>query len=78
MGSGILLWRIDRSPFGNALEAIRDNETRATFIGLSVRALPLVGVFVVSAAFVGLAGTATALLRTLRSARRELDSHGKE
>jgi ABC-type branched-subunit amino acid transport system permease subunit len=34
--------------------------------------------FVVSAAFVGLAGTATALLRTLRSAHRELDSHGKE
>ncbi len=44
LGSGLLLWRIDRSPFGNALEAIRDNETRATFIGLPVRALPLVGV----------------------------------
>ncbi len=156
LGSGLLLWRIDRSPFGNAFKAIRDNETRATFIGLPVRRYRR-SAFVVSAAFVGLAGglygplarqitpdrlhwlfsaqlvlatvlggtrdflgpvlgafayvaldevssswifdrrailglllmavvlvfrgglagTATALLRTLRSARRELDSHGK-
>jgi branched-chain amino acid transport system permease protein len=56
---------------------IRDNETRATFIGLPVRRYRWFA-FVVSAAFVGLAGTATALLRTLRSAHQELDSHGKE
>ncbi len=51
-------------PFGNALKVIRDNETRATFIGLPVRRYRWFA-FVVSAAFVGLAGTATALLRTL-------------
>jgi branched-chain amino acid transport system permease protein len=53
--SGIVLWRIDRSPFGHALKAIRDNDTRATFIGLPVRRYRWYA-FVLSALFVGLAG----------------------
>jgi branched-chain amino acid transport system permease protein len=32
----LLLWRISRSPFGQALKAIRDNEIRAAFIGIPV------------------------------------------
>jgi len=32
----LLLWRIGRSPFGQALKAIRDNEIRAAFIGIPV------------------------------------------
>lgn len=55
LGSGLVLWRIDCSPFGHALKAIRDNETRAIFIGLPVRRYRWIA-FVLSAAFVGLAG----------------------
>ncbi|NIR45272.1 MAG: branched-chain amino acid ABC transporter permease, partial [Gammaproteobacteria bacterium] len=53
--SSLVLWRLDRSPFGNALKAIRDNEQRAVFIGLPVRRYRWLA-FVISAAFVGLAG----------------------
>ena len=53
--SGFVLWRIDRSPFGSALKAIRDNEQRAAFIGIPVRRYRWFA-FVVSGAFVGLAG----------------------
>lgn len=55
LASGFVLWRIDRSPFGHALKAIRDNETRATFVGLPVRRYRFAA-FVLSSAFVGLAG----------------------
>lgn len=37
LACALALWRIDRSPFGQALRAIRDNETRAAFIGIAVR-----------------------------------------
>ena len=50
-----LLWRITRSPFGMALRASRDNELRASFVGIRVR-LSRWGAFVVSGAVVGLAG----------------------
>jgi branched-chain amino acid transport system permease protein len=49
------MWRIVRSPFGTALRAIRDNETRAAFIGIPVRRYRW-AVFVIAAAFAGLAG----------------------
>jgi branched-chain amino acid transport system permease protein len=51
-----LMWLIVRSPFGKALQAIRDNETRAEFVGIQVRRYRLVA-FVVSGVFTGLAGT---------------------
>ncbi|MEE9598597.1 MAG: branched-chain amino acid ABC transporter permease [Acidiferrobacterales bacterium] len=55
LGSAVLLWRIGRSPFGKALRAIRDNATRAAFIGVPVRQYRWYA-FVISAVFMGLAG----------------------
>lgn len=55
LGAFALLWRIGRSPFGNALRAIRDNETRATFIGIPVRRYRFYA-FVLAGLFTSLAG----------------------
>ena len=49
------MWVIVHSPFGMALQAIRDNETRASFVGISVRRYRWIA-FVISGAFTGLAG----------------------
>ena len=49
------MWVIVHSPFGKALQAIRDNETRAEFVGVQVRKYRWIA-FVVSGAFTGLAG----------------------
>ena len=54
-GSLGLLWRIGRSPFGMALRAIRDNDTRAAFIGIPVRRYRWQA-FVLSGLVTGLAG----------------------
>src|SRR6266699_3962637 len=35
--STVIMWVIVHSPLGKALQAIRDNETRARFVGISVR-----------------------------------------
>jgi branched-chain amino acid transport system permease protein len=50
-----LMWIIVHSPFGKALQAIRDNETRARFIGIQIRRYRLVA-FLVSGVFTGIAG----------------------
>jgi len=50
-----VMWVIVHSPFGKALQAIRDNETRAEFVGVQVRTYRWIA-FVVSGAFTGLAG----------------------
>ncbi len=50
-----LMWVIVHSPFGKALQAIRDNETRAGFVGISVRRYRWIA-FVLSGLFTGLAG----------------------
>jgi branched-chain amino acid transport system permease protein len=50
-----LMWIIVHSPFGKALQAIRDNETRARFIGLQIRRYRFVA-FLVSGVFTGIAG----------------------
>ncbi|HKC42582.1 MAG TPA: branched-chain amino acid ABC transporter permease [Burkholderiales bacterium] len=50
------MWLIVRSPFGKALQAIRDNEVRAEFVGVRVRRYRFIA-FVASAGFTGLAGT---------------------
>jgi branched-chain amino acid transport system permease protein len=55
LASTAVMWVIVHSPFGKALQAIRDNETRAEFVGIPVRRYRLVA-FVVSGAFTGLAG----------------------
>jgi branched-chain amino acid transport system permease protein len=50
-----LMWAIVNSPFGKALQAIRDNETRAEFVGVQVWHYRWVA-FLVSGVFTGLAG----------------------
>ncbi|PYN93996.1 MAG: branched-chain amino acid ABC transporter permease [Candidatus Rokuibacteriota bacterium] len=49
------MWLIVSSPFGKALQAIRDNETRAEFVGVQVWKYRWIA-FVISGAFTGLAG----------------------
>ena len=50
-----VMWVIVYSPFGKALQAIRDNETRAGFVGIRVRRYRWIA-FVISGLFTGLAG----------------------
>jgi branched-chain amino acid transport system permease protein len=53
--STIIMWVIVHSPFGKALQAIRDNEIRASFIGIPVKRYRWIA-FVISGLFAGLAG----------------------
>ena len=50
-----VMWVIVHSPFSKALEAIRDNETRAEFVGVQVWHYRWVA-FLISGVFTGLAG----------------------
>jgi branched-chain amino acid transport system permease protein len=50
-----IMWVVVHSPFGKALQAIRDNETRASFVGIRVRRYRWIA-FVISGVFTGLAG----------------------
>ncbi|HEU4439289.1 MAG TPA: branched-chain amino acid ABC transporter permease [Methylomirabilota bacterium] len=50
-----IMWVIVHSPFGKALQAIRDNETRAEFVGVQVWHYRWVA-FVISGIFTGVAG----------------------
>ncbi|MDR7592614.1 MAG: branched-chain amino acid ABC transporter permease [Armatimonadota bacterium] len=59
-----LLWVLTHSPFGYALQAIRDNEVRARFVGIPVRRYRYLA-FVVSGGVTGLAGTLWAPLNGL-------------
>ena len=51
----LAMWVIVHSPFGKALQAIRDNETRARFVGIQIRKYRLVA-FVISGVFTSIAG----------------------
>ena len=51
----ILLWRVVNSPFGRLLQAIRQNEMRASFVGYDVWLIKWIA-FTASAALAGLAG----------------------
>jgi branched-chain amino acid transport system permease protein len=51
----ICMWIIVHSPFGKALQAIRDNEVRARFLGLRIRWFRWIS-FLLSGSFTGLAG----------------------
>jgi branched-chain amino acid transport system permease protein len=62
----LLMWLIVNSPFGKALQAIRDNETRAEFIGIRIRRYRLMA-FVISGIFTGVAGALWAPLNGLAS-----------
>jgi len=50
-----VMWVIVHSPFGKALQAIRDNETRAEFVGVQVWRYRWVA-FLISGVYTGLAG----------------------
>ena len=56
----LLLWRLVRSPFGRVLAAIRQNETRARFVGYNVWLYKWLA-FVISTLIAGLAGGLFAL-----------------
>ena len=51
-----LMWLIVHSPFGKTLQAIRDNETRARFLGVRIWRYRWLA-FLLSGVFTGLAGT---------------------
>ena len=64
LAAAAAMWLIVNSPFGKALQAIRDNETRAEFVGVEVRRYRWLA-FVVSGVFTGLAGALWAPLNGL-------------
>jgi branched-chain amino acid transport system permease protein len=51
----VIMWVVVHSPFGKALQAIRDNEVRAAFVGVRVTRFRWIA-FVISGLFTGLAG----------------------
>lgn len=51
----VIMWVIVHSPFGKALQAIRDNEVRAAFLGLRISRFRWVA-FLISGTFTSLAG----------------------
>ena len=55
-----LLWRVMHSPFGQSLQAIRDNPLRVRFLAIPRTALRLAA-FVLAGSFAGLAGMMLAL-----------------
>ena len=59
-----LMWVIVHSPFGKALQGIRDNEVRARFLGLRIRRFRWIA-FLLSGTFTGLAGILWAPLNGL-------------
>jgi branched-chain amino acid transport system permease protein len=60
----VLMWVIVHSPFGKTLQAIRDNEVRARFLGIRIRRFRWIA-FLVSGTFTGLAGVLWAPLNGL-------------
>jgi ABC-type branched-subunit amino acid transport system ATPase component/ABC-type branched-subunit amino acid transport system permease subunit len=59
--STFLIWRIVHSPFGKVLQAIRENEQRASCVGYNTKRYKLVA-FIISCTFTGLAGMLYAFL----------------
>lgn len=62
----VFVWRVVKSPFGQALNAIRENEPRAISLGYDVASYKL-GAFVISAALAGAAGATKAIVFQLAS-----------
>jgi branched-chain amino acid transport system permease protein len=60
----VMMWVIVHSPFGKTLQAIRDNETRARFLGIRIRRFRWLA-FLISGTFTGLAGILWAPLNGL-------------
>lgn len=58
----LFTWKVMNSPYGAALQAIRENEKRASFIGLNVNLYKL-GAFALACALASMAGILFLLLR---------------
>jgi branched-chain amino acid transport system permease protein len=63
MSVSLLLWRLVHSPFGRIVRAIKQNETRARFVGYDVWRYKA-AVLVISAGLSGLAGALFAMAQT--------------
>jgi branched-chain amino acid transport system permease protein len=59
-GSVVLLWMLSASAIGRIFLAVRENPTRASFIGINTRRTRLIA-FVIAGAFAGLAGCLLAM-----------------
>lgn len=55
-----LMWVLSKSTMGQIFVAIRENETRANFLGVNVRQIQLIG-FVLAALFAAIAGSLMAM-----------------
>ena len=66
ISGSLLIYRIVHSPFGQVLQAIRENEQRAISLGYKIDRYKLLA-FVLSAALAGLAGAVKALVFQLAS-----------
>jgi len=62
LGLFLLTWRIIHSPLGAVLEAIRENEERAAFVGIDVRRYKLIG-WMLACGLAGAAGSIYILYR---------------
>ncbi len=62
----LFVWRVVESPFGQALQAIKDNEPRAISLGYDVNRYKL-AVFVMSSMLAGVAGATKAIVFQLAS-----------
>ena len=58
----LIAWRIINSPLGAILEAIRENEERASFVGINVRLYKLIG-WMLACGLAGVAGSLYILYR---------------
>jgi len=58
----LLTWRIMQSPFGAVLESIRENEERASFVGIHVHRYKLLG-WMLACTLAGIAGVLFTLLK---------------
>jgi branched-chain amino acid transport system permease protein len=63
VGTSLLLWRLVHSPFGRIVKAIKQNETRARFVGYDVWRYKA-AVLVISAGLSGLAGALFAMAQS--------------
>lgn len=61
-----LVWRYLRSPLGQALRAVKSNETRLEYLGLSAKSVLLTG-YVLSAVLCGLGGVLMGIVQGLAS-----------
>ena len=61
-----LVWRYLRSPLGQALRAMKTNETRLEYLGLSAKSVLLTG-YVISAVLCGLGGVLMGIVQGLAS-----------